>query len=303
MINKPRRRTSLITLTALVILCAQNPVGAQALNQPLKIFISVDMEGIGGIGTGKMTSSSGKDYAVGRDLMTREVNTVVEAILANGPAEILVNDSHGDMQNIRHTQLHPSVEYIQGNIKPLGMVQGLDESFDAAIFIGYHARAGTENAFLAHTGSGSVKTLWLNGVEVGEGGLNASFAGALGVPVILAAGDTTFAQQFAELTGAITVSTKTAIGNQVSRLLHPDEVNRRLREATRTAIANIGQVDVYAIGEPVTIHMRFASTTRADILQAIPGMQRVDGYSVQYEAQSMDQAYRLIRLMYKYISW
>lgn len=303
MINNPRRRTSLLTLTALVILCAQNPVRSQAQNQSLKIFISVDMEGIGGIGTGKMTSSSGKDYAIGRDLMTREVNTVVEAILANGPAEILVNDSHGDMQNLRHTQLHPSVEYIQGNIKPLGMVQGLDESFDAAIFIGYHARAGTENAFLAHTGSGSVKTLWLNGVEVGEGGLNASFAGALGVPVILAAGDATFAQQFAELTGARTVSTKTAIGNQVSRLLHPDEVNRRLREATLMAIANIGQVDLFAIGEPVTIRMRFASTTRPDILQAIPGMQRVDGYTVQYEAQSMDQAYRLIRLMYKYISW
>jgi len=303
MMKEPRSWTFLIALTSLILLNAQNPVGSQTRTQPLKIFISVDMEGIGGIGTSKMTSSSGKDYAVGRNLMTREVNTVVEAILANGPAEILVNDSHGDMQNLHHTQLHPSVEYIQGNIKPLGMVQGLDESFDAAIFLGYHARAGTENAFLAHTGSGSVKALWLNGIEVGEGGLNASFAGAFGVPVILAAGDATFAKQFAELTGARTVSTKTAIGNLVSKLVHPDEVNRRLAEATRAAIANIGEVDVYAIGEPVTIRMRFASTTRADILQAIPGMQRIDGYSIQYEAQSMDQAYRLIRLMYKYVSW
>ena len=118
------------------------------------------MEGIGGIGTGAMTSSNGgKDYATGRALMTAEVNAVVEAILAAGPAEILVNDSHGDMQNLLHTELDPRVEYIQGSIKPLGMVQGLDETFDAAIFLGYHARAGTTGGFLAHTGTGAVEKL------------------------------------------------------------------------------------------------------------------------------------------------
>ena len=122
--------------------------------EPLKIFISVDMEGIGGIGTARMTSSTGKDYATGRQLMTDEVNAVVEVILEQGPAEILVNDSHGDMQNLLHTALDERVSYIQGNIKPLGMVQGLDDTFDGAIFLGYHSRAGTEDGFLAHTGSG-----------------------------------------------------------------------------------------------------------------------------------------------------
>ena len=277
------------------------PVDAR--QDPLKVFISVDMEGIGGIGTGKMTSSSGKDYSTGRELMTAEVNTVIETIFEHGPATILVNDSHGDMQNVLHTRLHPDVEYIQGNIKPLGMVQGLDESFDAAIFIGYHARAGTENAFLAHTGSGSVKGLWLNGTEVGEGGLNASFAGALGVPVILAAGDQSFADQFAELTGAKTVGTKVAIGQQVARLVHPNEVNRRLAAGTRDALAERSGRRPFEVGSPVSIRMKFATTTRADILQAIPGMNRIDGVTVQYEAENMDQAYRLIRLMYKYVSW
>ncbi|SVB16658.1 uncharacterized protein METZ01_LOCUS169512, partial [marine metagenome] len=113
-------------------------------NNPLKIFISVDMEGIGGIGTGAMTRSNGKDYNLGRKLMTAEVNAVVSAIINyNNDAEILVNDSHGDMQNLNHQDLDPRVVYIQGNIKPFGMVQGLDDSFDAAIFLGYHARAGT----------------------------------------------------------------------------------------------------------------------------------------------------------------
>lgn len=150
----------LFALTAASLVVA-SPGAAQTT--PLNVFISVDMEGIGGIGTNLMTSSNGKDYGTGRQLMTEEVNTVVAAIFAAGPARILVNDSHGDMQNLIHTQLDSRVEYIQGNTKPLGMVQGLDGSFDAAIFIGYHARAGTEDGFLAHTGSGSVKGLWVNG--------------------------------------------------------------------------------------------------------------------------------------------
>jgi hypothetical protein len=166
------------------------PSAATARQAPLRLFVSVDMEGIGGIGSGAMTSSGGKDYQTGRRLATDEVNTVVAAVFARAPnAQILVNDSHGDHQNLLHTELDPRVVYIQGSIKPLGMVQGLDGSFDGAIFVGYHAKAGDPDGFLAHTGSGTVKGLWLNDVEVGEGGMNAAFAGSHGVPVILAAGD------------------------------------------------------------------------------------------------------------------
>lgn len=295
-----RRSLSIAALSALLVLGVATPTNAQA---PLKIFISVDMEGIGGIGTAAMVSRSGKDYALGRELMTAEVNAVVSAIFEHGPAEILVNDSHGDMQNLLHTLLDPRVEYIQGNNKPLGMVQGLDAGFDAAVFLGYHARAGTRNGFLAHTGSGSVKGLWLNGVEVGEGGLNAHFAGALGVPVILAAGDRTFTEQFGALVQTRTVSTKEAIGSAVARLRHPEVVRDELRATMLEALADLEEATPHSVSEPVTIRARFATTTRADILMAIPGMRALDGWTVEYDAESMDQAYRMIRLMYKYISW
>lgn len=274
-------------------------------NRPLKIFISADMEGIGGIGTGKMTSSNGKDYALGRKLMTEEVNTVVRAIFEHGPADILVNDSHGDMQNLLHTELDVRVKYIQGNTKPYGMVQGLDSSFDAAIFVGYHTRAGYENGFLAHTGSGSVKGLWLNDIEVGEGGMNAAFAGELGVPVILAAGDSAFTVEIKTLLGGTvrTVSTKEAIGARVAMLHHPEKVRARLAAQTKAALAELSTAKPFSVGKPVQVKMRFATTTRADVLQAIPGMSRVDGFTVQYTAEDADQAYKLIRLMYKYISF
>ncbi len=269
--------------------------------KPLKIFISVDMEGIGGIGTSEMTRHGGKDYNVGRQLMTDEVNAVVKAIFNNGPSEILVNDSHGDMQNLIHQQLDPRVVYIQGNKKPFGMVQGLDESFDAAIFLGYHARAGTPRGFLAHTGSGSVKGLWLNGIEVGEGGLNAFFAGELNVPVILAAGDDVFTTQFGELVNCELVATKTAETAQVARLKHGELVQRELFAATERALKKLKKIKPLKNKNSIQIKLKFSSTIQAEVLQAIPGMDWVDGYTVAYTAKNMQEAYSLIRLMYKYV--
>ena len=290
-------------MIGLAMACALT-MGAEAQEAPLRIFISVDMEGIGGIGTGAMTSSAGKDYAVGRQLLTDEVNAVAAAIFDHTPgAEVLVNDSHGDHQNALHTQLDPRLIYIQGSIKPLGMVQGLDGAFDGVIFLGYHAKAGDPDGFLAHTGSGSVKGLWLNDVEVGEGGMNAVFAGSHGVPVILAAGDSAATAELSELLGTETVTTKTAETPAAARLIHPERVRALLTERTGVALDRLAArgYQPLDLGSPVRIRMRFASTTHVDILMAIPGMSKVDGYTVAYTAESADEAYRLIRLMYRFV--
>ena len=273
-----------------------------AQTRQVKVFISVDMEGIAGIGTAAMVSTGGKDYETGRKLMTNEVNAVITAIFESGPATIVVNDSHGDMQNLLHTQLDPRVEYIQSNIKPLGMVQGLDASFDAVIFIGYHAMAGTENGFLAHTGSGTVKGLWLNGVEVGEGGLNTYFASSLGVPVILASGDRTFTEEIKKLTPARTVVTKEAIGASAARLIHPDVVNKELQAHTKAALKDIKKTKPLT-QDPIEFKLKVDVPTRADVAMSIPGMKRIDGYTVSYQAKNMEEAYKLIRVIYKYLSW
>jgi len=271
-------------------------------SSPLKIFISVDMEGIGGIGTAEMTRSNGKDYQLGRKLMTAEVNAVVSAIIKfNNDAQILVNDSHGDMQNLIHQELDPKVVYIQGNKKPYGMVQGLDESYDAAIFIGYHARAGTAKGFLAHTGSGAVKGLWLNNREVGEGGLNTYFSGEMNVPIILAAGDDVFTKQFGNLVDCELVATKNAVTAQVAKLKHGTIVERELFDATTRALKTIKNKRPIKLKTPVEIKLKFSTPTHAEILQAIPGMEWIDGYTVKYKANNMVEAYALIRLMYKYV--
>jgi D-amino peptidase len=272
-----------------------------AAQQPRKIFISVDMEGIGGVGTPAMTSASGKDYDLARRLMTDEVNAVVAAIFESGPATVLVNDSHGDMQNLLHTELDPRVVYIQGAVKPVGMVAGLDSTFDAAFFIGYHARAGTPDAFLAHTGTGSVKGLWLNDREVGEGGLNAAYAAALGVPVLLASGDSAFVAQFGQSVGAELVTTKWAVTDVSAKLIHPKVVHERLGTAAKRALSRSGAAKQLDVGSPVKVRMRFSDTTLPQILEAIPGVKRVDGYTVGFTAASMTEAYPIIRLMYRFV--
>jgi D-amino peptidase len=293
----------LIALVAALAPSLAPPV-ATAQDVSPKLFISVDMEGIGGIGTGEMTSAGGKDYQTGRRLVTDEVNAVVAAILAREPdAEIVVNDSHGDHQNVLHTELDPRVVYIQGSIKPLGMVQGLDATFDGVIFLGYHAKAGDPDGFLAHTGSGAVKGLWLNDVEVGEGGMNAAFAGGHGVPVVLATGDSAATAELGALLDTETVTTKTAETPASARLIHPGRVHELLSAGVGLALDRLerGGFRAMDVGVPVRVRMRFASTTHVDILQSIPGMSKVDGFTVEYTADDADEAYRLIRLMYRFV--
>lgn len=296
-----QHRTTVLTILALLAgLIGGSPAAAR--QRPLRIFISVDMEGIGGVGTGAMTSSTGKDYALARRLMTDEVNAVVAAVHAHGPAEVLVNDSHGDMQNLLHVELDPRVTYIQGAIKPLGMVEGLEAGFDGAIFIGYHARAGTPAGFLAHTGSGIVKGLWIDGREVGEGELNALYAASLGVPVLVASGDSAFIAQFTATVPAEGVVTKTAVTPQSARLRHPERVREDLAAAVGRALSRPAKAMPPRGGAPVHVRLRLADPTRPQILQAIPGVRQIDGYTVEFEAPGMADAYRLIRLMYRFIS-
>jgi D-amino peptidase len=291
------RPTSLFAVLLLAVIASTG-----SAQRPPRIFISVDMEGIGGIGTPAMTSPGSKDYELGRKLMTDEVNTVVAAILQRGPAEILVNDSHGDMQNLLLMDLDPRVTYIQGAVKPLGMVQGLDSTYSAAIFLGYHSRAGTANGFIAHTGTGAVKGLWLNDTEVGEGELNAAYAGSIGVPVIMAAGDSVFVEQFTRTIHAEAVATKYAVTPQSARLLHPKVVHDRLTAAAGRALDARASAKPWVIGKPVRVRLRLADTTIPQILQAIPGVRQVDGFTVEFTAPTMADAYRLIRLMYRFVS-
>src|SRR2546421_7820189 len=150
----------------------------------MRVYISVDMEGIAGVvhesQTDPTTPAFAAEYGRFRRLMTAEANAAVEGALAAGATRVLVNDSHWFMRNLLAEELHQAAELVSGDPKPRSMVQGIDGGFDAALFIGYHARAGTRNAILDHTYADRIHDVRLNGKSVGELGLNAALAGGVG---------------------------------------------------------------------------------------------------------------------------
>jgi len=151
--------------------------------QGRKVYISVDMEGISGIVGDDQTGAGGAEYGRSRKLMAEDANAAIRGAFEGGATEVVVNDSHGSQRNLMPEDLDPRARLISHSFKRHGMVEGLDETFDAVIFIGYHAKADSPRGLFAHTGSGVVKDVQVNGRSAGEGGLNTLMAQWYGVPV------------------------------------------------------------------------------------------------------------------------
>ncbi len=172
------------------IVAAALPLGAIEARPGVKVYISADMEGIWGVVHANQTSPDSPEYAAARKWMAEDVNAVVAGLFDAGATEVVVNDSHGSQRNILASDLDPRASLISGSPKPLSMMEGIDATFAACIFVGYHAKAGTAAAILDHTISGSVvRAIRVNRIEMPELGLNAAIAGYYGVPVVLISGD------------------------------------------------------------------------------------------------------------------
>ena len=208
----------------------------------MRVYISVDMEGVAGVVHEDQTDPTDPrhagEYNRFRRLMTSEANAAVEGALAAGAGSVLVNDSHWLMRNLLAEDLHPAAELLSGGPKLHSMVEGLDEGFDAAMFVGYHARAGTTHAIIDHTYTDRVHEARLNGKPVGELGINAALAGTYGVPVVLVSGDQALAAEARELLGGTveTVVVKQAVGRFAASSVHPSEACRRIREGAAAAL-------------------------------------------------------------------
>ena len=176
-------KTALLSLLFLpTMVAAQTEAG-------LKVFISVDMEGVTGVVNSDDASRSGKDYDYFRQTMTREANAAIEGALAAGATEIIVRDSHGSALNLLPEMLHRSSKLIRDwSGGPISMMEGIDDTYDAAVFVGYHAKAGTPDGVLDHTSSGDVADVSVNGISLPETGYNALIAGHYDVPIAFVAG-------------------------------------------------------------------------------------------------------------------
>ena len=262
----------------------------------MKVYISVDMEGIAGISHPNPTERSDSGYPAAVELMVGEANAAIEGALAGGATEILVNDSHGGMYNLRAVDLHPAARVLQGQ-KPWSMVAGAgpDAGWDVALFVGYHARAGHPTGTIAHTYTGRPTLSRLNGRPVGETGINASVLGAWGIPVGLVAGDDALAAEVEDwLPWAERVVVKTAGGGSSAASLHPTRARELVSAGADRAVrrAASGDLKPLVLEPPIIIEVDYRNATAADHAAIVPGAERYGDRGVRFEAPDPVTAYR-----------
>jgi D-amino peptidase len=296
------------TILGLVILAASFGIlsppfsanlAAQRREGPkLKVYISADMEGICGVVHADQTNPGSAEYAAARKWMAEDVNAAVDGAFRAGASEVVVNDSHGSMRNIDPRDLHPKAVLISGSPKPLSMMQGIENSYDAVLFIGYHAGAGTQDATLDHTISGSVvQSIKVNGVELPELGLNAAIAGAYGVPVVFVSGDVAVCKQAKTILGSevVTAPVKDGIGRTAARLVPFDEARRAIRERVSDALRKIDQVKPFKVASPCKFELQFYISAQADMAMYFPGVQRVNARTVAFTSDDYLKGFKMLR--------
>jgi len=248
----------------------------------LKVFISVDMEGVSGVIHWEDVSRTGKDYSLFRRLMTEEANAAIEGALEAGATEILVRDSHGSARNILPDQLHPEAILLRDwSGSPLSMMEGIDKTFDAVIFIGYHAREGLPDSVLKHTMTGTID-VFLNGNNMPEAGINGAIAGYFDVPVVMVAGDLGLVKQAQELfPGAEYVAVKEGIG-RAAKMLHPTKAQEMIKKKTKEALLNLKKVKPLKLKTPITMEIRYKDENDAARGSWFPGAKRTGERTVAY---------------------
>ncbi|WP_433327020.1 M55 family metallopeptidase [Spirillospora sp. CA-294931] len=240
----------------------------------MKIFVSVDMEGVSGLTDPEEMRAGGRGYERGCELMTADANAAVRAAFDAGADEVLVTDSHGSGKNLRADLIDERCTLFRGPYKPMRMAEGLDPSFDVALYIGYHARAGTAHGVLNHTWMGNeIRDVHLNGEVAGEILLMAAYAATLGVPVGLVAGDQAACDEAREVLGEVgTVAVKRGSDRYAAEVIPPARAQRLIYDATARALADRGSWRLREVGAPYTLAVEWSSTAIAQSCAVIPGV-------------------------------
>ncbi len=288
------------TIKSLFILFSALTFALYAQDKKLKVYISVDMEGISGVVHSDQVSPGGHDYNIARKWMAQDVNSAIEGAMEGGAYEIVVNDSHGSMRNIIPDDLHKKATLISGSPKPLSMMQGIDESFNACIFIGYHSKAGVEHSILDHTYSGaSIYSIKINGIEMPELGINALVAGYYNVPVIFISGDSEVCKQAKSILGdkIVTVAVKEGFGRTSAKLLPMEEARKRIKEGVRLALQRISETKPFKLNPPFNFEIDFLYSSQAEMAELIPLVKRVSGRKVSFQSKDLIEGFKLMRAL------
>ncbi len=276
--------------------------GTLSAQNGLKVYISVDMEGAVGVVTGDHLGPSGFEYQKAREWLTAEVNTAIDAARAAGATEFVISDSHGNGENLLLDRLPSDVLLVRSWPRPLMMMEGIDGSFDAVLFIGYHASTNNLRGVRAHTmSSANLTGVKLNGMVVPEAGINAAIAGHFGVPVVMISGDDAIIDEattlLGDLEGAIL---KWSYGFHSAKTVMPEVANALIREKVTAALGRLEDFSPWRLQGPIRAEVSFKNYLPAELLAYLPIVDRVDSHTIAFTGQDMLEVSRFLAFIGRY---
>lgn len=293
---------SLITTFALIaITLVPLPVKAQS---GLKVYISADMEGVVGAVTSDQLGPGGFEYSRFRQFMTAEVNAAIDAARSAGATEFVVSDSHGNGENLLIEELPDDIMLVRSWPRPLGMMQGIDATFDAAIFIGYHSSTTNPRGIRAHTmSSANYAAVLLNDIPMPEAGINAAIAGHFGVPVVMISGDDAIVEEAQGLLGPLEGATvKWSYGFHSAKTMMPAASYELIREKVTRALERLSEFQPYQLNTPVRLDLTFKSYMPAEVLSYLSEVERIDAHTVRFVGEDIVQISTFLQFVGRYSS-
>jgi D-amino peptidase len=286
---------------ALLCLLAVSPAIAQ---RPLKVYISADMEGITGVASVDQLSPSSFEYSQARQWMTAEVLAAIQGAREAGATEFVVSDSHGNGESLLIDKFPADVPItiVRSFPRPLGMMEGIDSTFAAVIFIGYHAATTSTTGVRAHTMSSALLTrIALNGVPQSEAGINAAIAAQFGVPVVMITGDDAIVGETKQRLGNLEgVVVKRAIGFHSAATLTPEVGQARIRQQAKTAVMRRAEMKPYMMAKPLSVDVSFKNYRPVELLGYLPNIQRVDAHTVRFVGRDMVEISKFLEFVTSY---
>jgi len=285
-----------------VLLVASFSTIAPAQRRKMKIYISADMEGVVGVVTADQLGPQGFEYNRFREFMTEEVKAATEAAFEAGATEVVISDSHGNGENLLIDKLPKNVTIVRSWPRPLMMMQGIDETFDGAIFIGYHTSTTNMAGVRAHTiSSARLADVRLNGTSMPEAGINAAIAGHFNFPIIMISGDDAIVKEATDLLGNIEGAVvKWAISFHAARTVTPEVAYETIREKTKKAIARIKEFKPYKIKQPVQLDVRFKAYRPSELLSYLSIVERTDSHSVRFMGKDIIEVSKFLEFITNY---
>ena len=302
-----RAARTVVVLFACRLIVAATVIGAVtprpvAAQRPLKVYISVDMEGIAGVVTSDQLGPAGFEYDRAREFMTGEALAAIAGAKDAGATEIVVSDSHGNGESLLIDRFPDDVRIVRSWPRPLMMMEGIDSTFAAAIFVGYHASTNSPAGVRAHTiSSANLASVSLNGVSVPEAGINAAIAGRFGVPVVFISGDDIAVDETRKLLGDVEGAVvKRAISFHSASTMTPKAAQQLIHDNVKTAVGRRASFKPYVVKAPVTLDVVFKNYRPAEMLAFLPIVQRTTSHAIRFTGRDIVEVSKFLEFIGTY---